>query len=234
MSTHCGVASLLDVVREPQGEESKSRLSGVLELLLAGTAAIGVVVYAMLNFLYVRFYGSFGVRPEQVGFDRIAVIGRTGAFAISALVIVASVVFVVWWGTWFLRLVPPASKQRWLSFLAVFFTICVLVFIIFRFDSAESVTSEKADLVKSGQNVGPYGALDVRVSRVEVTWLGDETMPTELQSPYLMYLGQGADVAVFLSCGRTTVVVPADQVAVDILDPDEAGRTEFSKACGNP
>jgi hypothetical protein len=46
-----------------------------------------------------------------------------------------------------------------------------------------------------------------------------------------MYLGQGSDVAVFLSCGRTTVVVPADQVAVYILHPDEADPEELSTAC---
>jgi hypothetical protein len=60
-------------------------LLGVAERLLAWAAITGVIIYVLLNWLYVQFYGNFGVRPEQVGLDRLAVIGRSGMLAAIAL-----------------------------------------------------------------------------------------------------------------------------------------------------
>jgi hypothetical protein len=51
-----------------------------------------------------------------------------------------------------------------------------------------------------------------------------------LRSPHLLYLGRGDEVAVFVACGHTTVVIPADAVAIDLLDRGPATPTKSDDA----
>jgi hypothetical protein len=83
--------------------------------------------------------------------------------------------------------------------------------------------------------------VDVRATRAEVTWLGDEQRePMALRSSHLLYLGRGDKIAVFVECGHTTVIVPADAVAIHLLDrrtgnADEVRqreRRQFNERCG--
>jgi hypothetical protein len=100
----------------------------------------------------------------------------------------------------------------------------------------------EADRVSRGETVNGVGLfipfIDVRAYRAEVTWLGEPARrPAAIDSPHLTYLGRGRDVVVLLACGRTTLVVPADQVIVNIQnqghsDVDhEAQRLQFARAC---
>jgi hypothetical protein len=92
---------------------------GVVQLLLAGTAVAGAVIYVLMNALYIEFYDDFGVRPEEVGLDRLAILGRAGVLAITALVLTAPIVFGITWVYVRRRfhasheaLVPPARKSK--------------------------------------------------------------------------------------------------------------------------
>lgn len=50
---------------------------GVVDRIRAGAAIFGATRYVLLNALRVEFHSDFGVRPEEVGLDRLAVLGRT-------------------------------------------------------------------------------------------------------------------------------------------------------------
>jgi hypothetical protein len=68
---------------------------------------------------------------------------------------------------------------------------------------------------------------------VSVIWLGEEAKrPPGLAAPHLMYLGRGPDVAVFLACGRHTIVVPADDVVVNILYENREYRDDAATQRG--
>jgi hypothetical protein len=57
----------------------------------AAVGAIGALVasitYLLLNSAYVEFYESIGVRPEDVGLDRLAILGRAFGLALLALIV---------------------------------------------------------------------------------------------------------------------------------------------------
>jgi hypothetical protein len=57
----------------------------------AAVGAVGALVasitYLLLNSAYVEFYESIGVRPEDVGLDRLAILGRAFGLALLALIV---------------------------------------------------------------------------------------------------------------------------------------------------
>jgi hypothetical protein len=60
-------------------------LIGVAERLLAAAAVSGAAVYVLINGIYIEFYDDFGVRPEEVGLDRLAVLARAAWVALVVL-----------------------------------------------------------------------------------------------------------------------------------------------------
>ena len=60
-------------------------LVGVVERLLTGAAVAGATIYVLMNALYIEFYDDFGVRPEDVGWDRLAVLGRSAWIALVGI-----------------------------------------------------------------------------------------------------------------------------------------------------
>jgi hypothetical protein len=252
-------------------------LLGVAEQLLAGAAVAGAAIYVLLNALYVEFYDDFGLRPEEVGLDRLAVLGRAAWLALVPLLLTGPVALVVYArgrsglrtahrggeharqpsvvdgrggepdpapaaagndraghpgagttggqpsadevGTRVQAATARVRRQLIFGSLATVLAALVLIgYFVLRAD-----VERKATRVKEGRNVGGIGRfvefIDVRAAHAEVTWLGEpRDAPPQLRSPYLMYLGRGPDVAAFLACGRTTVVVPAEKVAINLLD----------------
>jgi hypothetical protein len=80
--------------KEP--EESKGSLGGMfgaVERLLAAGAVLGAALYVLVNGLYIEFYDDFGVRPEQVGFDRLAVLARSAWVALVAVALTGPIVY---------------------------------------------------------------------------------------------------------------------------------------------
>jgi hypothetical protein len=112
--------------------------------------------------------------------------------------------------------------------------------VIFLFGRFERAIENEVDHVRQGETVNGISLLvpfvDVRAARAKVTWLGDEQRePMALRSPHLLYLGRGDKVAVFVECGHTTVIVPADAVAIHLLDrgtgnADEVQRREAASS----
>jgi hypothetical protein len=127
------------------------------------------------------------------------------------------------------RLLGPASLASAILILVGFYLL-------------EEQVEEEAALAKQGVSVDGVGFIvpfiDARTTRAKVTWLGDkEKRPTELESPHLTYLGRGRDVTVLLACGRTTVLVPANNVAIDLFNtdrdmPEDQQRQQFNDLCG--
>lgn len=69
----------------PSAEEtaaSKARLTDSVKGYLGLLAAAAGILFVVLNSAYVHFYERVGIRPEDVGFDKGAVLGRTAAFGL--------------------------------------------------------------------------------------------------------------------------------------------------------
>src|SRR5690349_15285151 len=79
----------------PGNGKSASGLMGAVEKLLAATAVLGATLYVLVNALYIDFYDGFGVRPEQVGLDRVAVLARSAWVALVAIALLGPVAFVI-------------------------------------------------------------------------------------------------------------------------------------------
>jgi hypothetical protein len=249
------------------------------ERLLTGAALGGGAIYVLINALYIEFYDDFGVRPEQVGLDRLAVLGRVAWIALIAIAMAGAA---GWLFTLFsvrrrrdeMRAsvraaeaaaqadrpdpVPPEPAQqldeqrqqlrqstaRLQRSRAIGIAVLAATAILLAgYWYLQGAVETEADRVRRGESVNglsfvvPF--IDLPVNRANVTWLGDQDQrPDALDSPHLMYLGRGPDVAVFLACGRETIVVPADDVAVIIqrdTSPPDRNQTEqrrqLTQAC---
>lgn len=72
--------------------EAAPSMFGAVERLLGAAAVLGAALYVLVNGLYIEFYDDFGVRPEQVGFDRLAVLARSAWIALIAIAVAGPVV----------------------------------------------------------------------------------------------------------------------------------------------
>jgi hypothetical protein len=71
-----------DALDEPLSTLQLTELLGVLVVV------VGALIWVMLSVFYVEFYDDFGVRPEDVGWDRLTVLSRA---AWLALIVMAGV-----------------------------------------------------------------------------------------------------------------------------------------------
>lgn len=75
---------------QPPATHFADRLSKLLpewKSLAAVAASFLGIVYVTLNAGYVKFYEGLGIHPEEVGFDRVAILGRTASLVFIALFI---------------------------------------------------------------------------------------------------------------------------------------------------
>ncbi|MGW5238637.1 hypothetical protein ACWEOW_06875 [Monashia sp. NPDC004114] len=79
--------------REPQ--KAASGVVSALQQLLGAAAVLSATLYVLVNALYIDFYDDFGVRPEQVGLDRVAVLARAAWVALIAIVLIVPTAYVV-------------------------------------------------------------------------------------------------------------------------------------------
>jgi hypothetical protein len=77
---------------------------GVAERLLAAAAVAGATIYVLINGLYTEFYDDFGVRPEDVGLDRLAILGRSAWIALVGIALVGLVGYISAMGSAEIRL----------------------------------------------------------------------------------------------------------------------------------
>ena len=211
-------------------------------------ALVASITYLLLNSAYVEFYESIGVRPEDVGLDRLAILGRAFGLALLALI-----VYVVSFGVLVFILflfgefppadawsqAPPPSHgriRRTRIMLGVAGLLAYAARSLVAVNVAVSKAQGRAELAENGTHVGPvrlHGPLsinllfiDVNADNARIDWLDKVVPPPELlRDPWLLYLGSNGRVAVFMACG-TTVIVPADKVVPEVLTTREARRRE--------
>jgi hypothetical protein len=206
-------------------------------------AAVAAIAYVVLNSVYVEFYESLGVRPEDVGLDRLAILGRALGLALVALFI-GGLLFLV-------LALSPLLKKPFKSLLdgelilwdRIKLGVAALVAclsVMFAVTLPIIASSNQAELAEKGIHVGPvrFGPLvliDVSADAARIHWLDKDVPPPELLGdPWLLYLGSNNRVTVFMACG-TTIIVPADKVIPEVLTTkgarlrENAGLTEENR-----
>ena len=211
-----------------------------LGALTALGAVLASVTYVLLNSAYLEFYRSLGIRPEDIGLDRLAILGRAfGLLLIALLIWALSLGFFVM--TWLsqdtrrrlrrrlhlrLREERPWERAqqsiRW-RVAAPAIAMCVAFGLVSVAVTAATVAvKRRAERVEAGTPVGPLRVgplllIDVNAAAARAYWLEkDLPRPQLLDDPWLLYLGSSDRVAVFIACG-TTVIVPADKVIPELL-----------------
>jgi hypothetical protein len=214
--------------------EEVSRRDGKRWADWAALGGLGTVVasiaYVLLNSVYVEFYESLGVRPEDVGFDRLAILARALGLALVALFVV---------GILFVALAlsplpsqhfgsPPSGERiRWNRLRVGVAALAACLLVMFAVTLPIIASSHQAELVEKGIHVGPirFGPLvliDVSADAARIHWLDKDVPPPPLLSdPRLLYLGSNNRVTVFMACG-TTVIIPADKVVPEVLTTKDA------------
>jgi hypothetical protein len=206
-------------------------------------ALVASISYLILNSAYVEFYESIGVRPEDVGLDRLAVLGRALGPALFALVLYA-----VFFGLLVLisllldKFRSPSASQSQTSSPGdarirrsrvrpgvAGLLACLVVLLVVHV--AVDRSSERAELVENGNHVSPVRfmgqlLIDVNVDYARIHWLDKDVPPPPLfHDPWLLYFGSNGHVAVFTACG-TTVIVPANKVVPEVLTTKVARQRE--------
>jgi hypothetical protein len=213
-----------------------------LGTLTAAGALLASVTYVLLNSAYTEFYESLGVRPEDVGLDRLAILGRAFGLVLIALLIWAlSLGFYIglWWSQdarrRLRRLLPVRLREerfmplervhrpgRW-RVAAPAVALCVALGLVSLAVTAATVAvGRRAEGAEAGTPIGPLRVgpvllIDVNADAARAYWLDkDLPRPQLLDDPWLLYLGSSDRVAVFMACGAA-VIVPADKVIPEVL-----------------
>lgn len=210
-------------------------------------ALVASITYLLLNSAYVEFYESIGVRPEDVGLDRLAILGRALGLVLFAL-------FIYGLSFGFLALIlfllgkfepadarsqiPPLSldRSRRNRIMLGVAGLLACLFALLAVLAAVNKASDRAELTEKGIHVSPVRLhspllinllfIDVNADYARINWLDkDVPPPALLRDPWLLYLGSNGRVAVFMACG-TTVIVPADKVVPEVLTTGEARNRE--------
>lgn len=205
-------------------------LFGIVERVLAAAAVLGAAIYVLLNALYVEFLDDFGLRPEEVGLDRLAVLGPAAWIALmsmGAVALAASIVIMI--GARGQGFSVKPSTVRLLYACGTLATVVVLLggFLALRYEIEES-----AENAKAGDRVGGLGwiveLVDIRALPARVAWVSDKPKPSFIRAGDCLYLGRGDQVVALLTCSGTTMMLHPDDVVVQVLDYDSDVKGEGS------
>lgn len=202
----------------------------VAELLIGAAAAIGAVIYAMLQGLYVEFYDDFGVRPEEVGMDRVAILSRAAWVAFASLL--ALTIFAL------LKHVLGRSRlSRRTTIILGIISVTAIIAALWAYKGIYAATEDLAGEVTKGRSVSALkipvplldssiSVLDVRAHPAEVTWLepkaeqqlgnGDEKS-VPMSGVRVMYIGRNDKLAAFYTQQCSTVLLPFDKLRITLL-----------------
>jgi hypothetical protein len=157
----------------------------------------GATIYVLINGLYIEFYDDFGVRPEDVGLDRLAILGRSAWSRLSDRP-GRAVGYISAMASAETRLRAdrprpeadstrggrPLSEQQLLPRLVAtpislaIASLLVAGLVISTLGRFERAIENEVDRVRQGETVNGISLLmpfvDVRAIRTEVTWLGDK------------------------------------------------------------
>lgn len=235
--------------------ESSSGLIGIAEKLLAATAVMGAAIYVLFNALYVEFLDDFGLRPEDVGIDRVAVLGR--AAWVALVVIVGGTLVASLWVHLANRRDPndpesdessESSESRHRAALvrrtAPAISLLAVALLLVGYWALRERVESAAEDARRGERVGGIGffleIVDIRALPARLAWVGDAPRPPDIstEETYL-YLGRGDDVVALLTCQGSTVMLRPDDVVVTVLERDgddiDTGRPApvWSDDCGD-
>ncbi|HET7734912.1 MAG TPA: hypothetical protein VFK52_02975 [Nocardioidaceae bacterium] len=192
-------------------------LLGRVERLLAVSAAAVAVVYVGLNMLYLEYFDDFGVRPEQVGIDRLAVLGRAAWVVVPVLLVLIVV-----------AMIPTARLTSWFAHrtAVVVLLAAVLVVLVGGGWLLKGLVEDRADRVLAGRAVDGISfvveIVDVRAYPATVTWLGSGAPPAGLEPDRTyMFVGRGEVVALVDPCDQSTLMLEPDQVALRVYPVDQ-------------
>jgi hypothetical protein len=205
---------------------------------------IAAVSYVLLNSAYLEFYESLGTRPEDVGLDRLAVLGRISGIVIDALLLAAGIALIALFAIlsvkrkkvsfgatlipiWpIVKVISPLAWQqlrRRVLFIGGILASFLIIGAVLVATASVGRLAERAEegIPVSPLGPGPFAVVHVSADAARVLWLDKETVkPAVLNDPWLLYLGRSKEVAVFLACGRT-VIVPADKVVPIVLTTED-------------
>jgi hypothetical protein len=222
---------------------SGSSSPGKFDWAALGTvgALVASITYLLLNSAYVEFYESIGARPEDVGLDRLAILGRALGLALFALFIYGLSFGLEVLILFLLRkfgppdarsqIPSPSGRHRRNRIMLGVAGLLACLFALLAVLVAVNKASDRAELAEKGIHVSPvslHGPLfiDVNADYARIDWLDKNVPPPALlRDPWLLYLGGNGRVAVFMACG-TTVIVPANKVVPEVLTTGEARRRE--------
>jgi hypothetical protein len=187
------------------------------------------IAYVLLNSAYVEFYESLGVRPEDVGFDRLAILGRALGLTLVALFVVGLLFVALALSPLLKHFESPPSgeRDRWSHIRVGIAILVACLLVMFAVTLPVIASSHQAELAEKGMHVGPIRLgplvlIDVSADAARIHWLDKDVPPPALLSdPGLLYLGSNNRVTVFMACG-TTVIVPADKVVPEVLTTKDA------------
>ena len=196
-------------------------LLGVVERLLAAAALAGATIYVLLNALYLEFLDDFGLRPEDVGIDRLAVLGRAAWVALVGLGVAAvAVALAMFLSTLRSRALDALVLRRFCAAGILVVTGALAI----GFLAVRAEVERSADAAKTGTRVGGLGWIiefvDIRAIPSRVTWVSDRPRPDLVTQDDYLYLGRGDNLIALLSCDGVTIMLSPDDVVVEILDYD--------------
>jgi hypothetical protein len=231
------MTSELDPLAQPPSPDSQSNNARhdplstlqLTELLGALVVIVGAFIWVMLNAFYVEFYDDFGVRPEDVGWDRLTVLSRAAWLALIVIGGVGAVLLLfVILGEGFKLGGKFKLTRSWRMLVAVAAAALFVAVLVAGFLFLKHKVEAEAANVRRGDNVDGINAwgilvLDVRASWAQIEWIDDKTpKPPSLNSPYLAYIGKNDKQIVLYACGTNTIIVPADKVVLTILSGSKA------------
>lgn len=195
-------------------------------------AVLSVVSYAFQYLIYVQFYSSFGLRPRDVGLDRLrlaeeSVIGLiTSPYAIARvyawLIAVVVVVAVVLWSIFLLRTGRPLRWPELASTAVVAALACLLVVVAYTYGDLLQDARRLGNEVRSDGRIivsWMYEVDDYRLPSLDIVAIPADVRrsdsATEPVTPgCTLFLGQSLDQAILHDVRRDAVV----RVPVDGLD----------------
>ncbi len=217
-------------------------------------------MYVLVNSAYIEYFDDFGVTPEQVGFDRGAVLARSAWLALLGVALLGPLFIVI--TRLRLRSVVRAFQEETGSdggepaerrehhrqrevrsavragSLRMIVAAGVTILVLGGFFLLQNAAEAEADRVARGEASNGIGwivpILDVRAARAEVVWLSaDKERPPALSAKHLMYLGGNGDFTVLLACGDTTLVLRTEDVVVTFPGQGSAPQRDESAERGD-
>jgi hypothetical protein len=218
-------------VEETTGLKPNGRDSFWLRHVAAAGVA-GSAIYVLLQALYVEFYDDFGVRPEQVGLDRSAVLARAAWVALLVLLLAAIRALVMEHGRINSR---PYAKRIWIS-VEVLVAVLALAGYLYVLAGVMERAAEKVADGQSIEGVFTLNLIDIRAYPARARWLGDPSARSPALADEVMFLGRGDEVAVFYTKNCSSILVPVQLVEIQLLEqgpsPEDIRLDWEPGACG--